>query len=121
MKFLWFIVLLIVIPNFSFSQNHIDTIKNNTVSFRFGLPFHTSKNFSEIDIYKYNQSFNVYYQRVLLRPGSFLIKTEFGLGTVGDACESRFCPVVDLSLNTDYGIKNHQIILSCPFRPPLQN
>ncbi len=101
------LILAIGMPFFLFSQNHIDTVKNNAVSFTYGLPVLTTKNFSEINPYNYGRSLNIKYQRVLSRPGSFLIKSEFGLGTVRDACEFYICPVLDLSLTTEYGINRH--------------
>jgi hypothetical protein len=109
-KYLTFIFILFSMPYFSFSQNHIDTVKNNAVSLTYGLPIGTTKNFSEITPYNYDRSLNIKYQRVLSRPGSFLIKSEFGLGTVRDACEFFFCPVLDLSITADYGIRRHFVL-----------
>ncbi|NOX45634.1 MAG: hypothetical protein GXO89_01480 [Chlorobi bacterium] len=109
-KYLLIIIIVFLIPFLSFSQNHIDTVKNNAVSFIYGLPVWTTKNFSEIDPFNNGRTLNIKYQRILSRPGSFLIKSEFGLGTKRDACEFYFCPVLDFSLTTEYGIKRHFIL-----------
>ena len=106
-KLFWILVLIIGMPFFSFSQNHIDTIKSNALSFTYGLPVWTTKNFSEINPYNYGRSLNIKYQRILSRPGAFLIKSEFGLGTVRDVCEFYICPMLDLSLVSEYGINRH--------------
>lgn len=110
LKYLAFIFIILSMPVLSFSQNHVDTVKNNAISFTYGLPVGTSKNFSEIKPYNYARSLNIKYQRILSRPGSFLIKSEFGLGTLRDACEFYFCPVLDLSITADYGIRRHFVL-----------
>ncbi len=97
-------------PFLLLSQNHIDTVKNNSISFTFGLPVWSTKNFSEIGTYNSGRSLIIKYQRILSRPGTFLVKSEFGLGTVRDACEFYICPVLDLSLTTEYGINRHFIL-----------
>ncbi len=102
--------LVIGMPFLLLSQNHIDTVKNNSISFTYGLPLWSTKNFSEISPYNYGRILMIKYQRILSRPGNFLVKSEFGLGTVRDACEFYICPVVDLSLTTEYGIKRHFIL-----------